>query len=79
LVLLIIHGSGADAWRSESPKAKFVIVNLPYRQLAVKKLNVRKKTVMAIYTDESSADKTTSATFWDGKKYRYQPLGSSME
>jgi hypothetical protein len=79
LVLLVIHGSGPEAWRATTPKAKFVIINLPFKQVAVKKLTVKKKTVMAIYADETGGDRMTSATFWDGKKYRYQPIGSSME
>ena len=78
-VLLIIHGAGADAWRSATPKAKFVIINLPFRQIAVRKLMVKKKPVMAIYAEETSADQMTSAIFWDGKKYRYQPLGAGLE
>jgi hypothetical protein len=79
LVLLIIHGSGPEAWRAATPKAKFVIINLPFKQIAVKKLAVKKKSVMAIYAEEAGGDRMTSATFWDGKKYRYQPIGSSME
>ncbi len=79
LVLLVIHGSGPEAWRAPTPKAKFVIINLPFRQITVKKLTVKKKTVMAIYAEETGGDRMTSATFWDGKKYRYQPIGSSME
>jgi len=78
-VLLIIHGAGADAWRADKPKAKFVIINLPFKQIAVRKLMVKKKAVMAIYAEESSADQMTSAIFWDGKKYRYQPLGAGLE
>jgi hypothetical protein len=78
LVLLVIHGTGEEAWRAATPKAKFVIMNLPFKQIAVKKLKVRKKSVMAIYAEETGADRMTSATFWDGKKYRYQPIGSSM-
>jgi len=78
LVLLVIHGIGEEAWRAATPKAKFVIMNLPFKQIAVKKLKVRKKSVMAIYAEETGADRMTSATFWDGKKYRYQPIGSSM-
>ena len=78
LVLLVIHGSGAEAWRAATPKAKFVIINLPFRQVAVKKMKIKKKTVMAIYTEESGPDRMTSVLFWDGKKYRYQPMGSSM-
>src|SRR2546421_829786 len=78
-VLLIIHGAGPEAWRSATPKAKFVIINLPFKQIAVRKLIVKKRAVMAIYAEETSADQMTSAIFWDGKKYRYQPLGAGLE
>jgi hypothetical protein len=79
IVLLVIHGAGPEAWRAATPKAKFVIINLPFKQVAVKKLSVKKKVVMAIYSEETGGDRMTSAIFWDGKKYRYQPIGSSME
>jgi len=79
LALLVIHGAGEEAWRAATPKAKFVIINLPFKQVVVKKLMVKKKAVMAIYAEETGGDRMTSATFWDGKKYRYQPIGSSME
>jgi hypothetical protein len=77
-VLLVIHGAGDEAWRAAVPKAKFVIINLPFKQVAVKKLMVKKKPIMAIYAEETGGDRMTSATFWDGKKYRYQPIGSSL-
>jgi hypothetical protein len=78
-VLLIIHGVGADAWRAATPKAKFLIINLPYKEVSVKKLKIKKKKILAIYAVENGSDGMTSATFWDGKKYRYVPLGASME
>jgi len=78
LVLLVIHGSGPEAWRADKPKAKFVIINLPFKQITVKKLSIKKKTVMAIYAEETGGDHMTSTIFWDGKKYRYQPIGSGM-
>lgn len=77
--LLVIHGTGSEAWHSPTPKAKFLIVNLPFKQVYVKKLVVKKKEHMAIYVEEIGAGELTSALFWDGKKYRYQPMGSSME
>lgn len=80
LVLLVIHGEGADAWHADKPKAKFVIINLPFKQVTLRKLAIKKKTtIMAIYAEESGADNETSATFWDGRKYRYSPLGSGLE
>src|SRR5262249_34809513 len=78
--LLILHGAGADAWRSATPQAKFVVINIEFKAVAVKKMRIRrKKSVMAIYLEEATGDQMTSAIFWDGKKYRYEPMGSSME
>lgn len=79
IVLLIIHGDGPEAWRSEAPKAKFMIINMPYKSLVIKKMAARKKNIMAIYAEETGADGMTSALYFDGKKYKYVPLGSSME
>lgn len=79
LVVLIIHGAGADAWRSVKPKAKFVMINLPYMELSVRRMKVGKKVVQAIYCEEGNALHETSAVFFDGKKYRYVPMGASME
>lgn len=80
ICVLVIHGAGSDAWRSATPQAKFVIINIAVKSIAVRKMRVsRKKMTMAIYLEEATGDDTTSAIFWDGKKYRYEPLGSSME
>jgi hypothetical protein len=78
--LLIVHGDGSGAWRSETPKAKFLMINLPFRTLTVKKLALKKKTVLGIYMEErGEGEDTSSVLYWDGKKYRYQQLGSSLE
>jgi hypothetical protein len=78
--LLIIHGDGPEAWRAEKPKAKFLIINLPFKTLAVKKLSLKKRMTLAIYMEETGeGENMSSLVFWDGKKYRYQPLGSTME
>lgn len=79
LVVLIIHGAGPEAWRSATPKAKFVVINLPYRALSVRKMKLGKKTIQAIYAEEGNELGETSAMFFDGKRYKYVPMGSSME
>jgi len=79
LALLIIHGAGPDRWYSATPKAKFLIVNLPFKDIYAKKLILRKKEHMAIYVEETGVGAMTSVLVWDGKKYRYQPMGSTME
>lgn len=78
-VLLVIHGAGPQAWRSPTPAAKFMIVNTPFKQIYVRKLQVRRKQHTAIYVEETGESGMASALFWDGRKYRYQPMGSSME
>jgi hypothetical protein len=78
--LLIVHGMGKDAWRADAPKAKFLLINLPFKTLTVKRLALKKKTVLGIYMEEQGeGENTSSVLYWDGKKYRYQMLGSDME
>jgi hypothetical protein len=80
ICLLIVHGEGAAAWRVETPKAKFLLINLPFKTLTVKRLALKKKTVLGVYMEEKGeGEDMSSVVFWDGKKYRYQPLGSSLE
>ncbi|MGO9649457.1 MAG: hypothetical protein ACLPOO_15545 [Terriglobales bacterium] len=77
--LLVIHGAGPDAWYAAVPKAKFMLVNIPFRDIKIRKLQVKKKPRMAIYVEETGGEAMTSMVFWDGKRYRYDPMGSSME
>ena len=69
--LLVIHGAGADAWRAETPKAKFVLVNIPFDRLGLTRIEYKKKTINALSTEETSV--LTSVVFWNGKKYRWEP------
>lgn len=77
LALLIIHGAGPDAWRSAAPGDKFLIVNLAYKDIAAREFMLKKKRIEAIYVDEADETQTTSVLYWDGKKYKYDPIGSN--
>jgi hypothetical protein len=78
--LLVVHGVGSKAWLSEKPKAKFVMINLPFKTLTVKKLALRKRTVLGVFMEEQGeGEQTSSVVFWDGKRYRYQIIGSNFE
>lgn len=79
LMVLIIHGAGKDAWQAATPKAKFVIVNLPYRTISVRKMRLRKRTIEAIYVEEAGDFGDSSAIFFDGRKFRYVPMGGDMQ
>jgi hypothetical protein len=78
--ILIIHGAGAEAWHAATPGEKFAIINIDVKTAVMKKMKVnKKKRTMAIYVEEATGDEMTAAIFWDGKKYKYEPLGSGME
>jgi hypothetical protein len=80
ICLLIVHGAEKGSWQAEKPKAKFLLINLPFKSLTVKRLALRKRTVLGIYMEEKGeGDNNSSVLFWDGRKYKYQPLGSTME
>jgi hypothetical protein len=80
ICLMIIHGAGPEAWRSSAPGPKFVVINIAVKSFALRRMKLsRKKFTNAIYIEEATGDEMTSAVFWDGKKYRYSPLGSAME
>jgi hypothetical protein len=78
--LLVVHGVGPEAWRSEKQKPKFVLINLPFKTLSVKRLAMKKRTILGVYMEEQGeGEATSSVIFWDGKKYRYQILGADLE
>jgi hypothetical protein len=80
ICLLIIHGVGKDGWRSSAPKPKFLLINLPFKTLAVKRLATKKRAMLAVFMEEQGeGEDTSSVLFWDGKRYRYTQLGSTME
>src|SRR5579863_1028385 len=80
ICLLIVHGAEKDAWRADKPKAKFLLINMPFKTLTVKRLSLKKRTVLGIYMEEKGeGESISSVVFWDTKKYKYQPLGSTME
>ncbi len=79
LVILIIDGFGPEAWRSPKPKAKYVIVNLPYKAIYVRKFTLRKKKIEALYVREAGNLGSSSAVFFDGRKFQYVPMGGDME
>jgi len=76
LVILVIHGSGTDAWHAETPKSKYVIINVPLKKATVRRLQLRKKQINAIFAEEADSSAGDSVIFWDGKNYKYQPIGT---
>lgn len=70
--LLIIFGSGAEAWRSATPKDKFVVVNLPFDDIAVGRLLVKKNKPPIFVIKARESQIMDSAVWWDAKKKRWK-------
>ena len=64
--ILIMHD-----WKAATPKAKWVIVNVPFEKVSTGQVTWKKKTVAAVTAIE--ADGMNSFVFYDGHKYRWEP------
>ncbi len=69
--LLVIHGIGPEGWHAATPKEKFVLINIPFDRLTLGRVLIKKKVILAISAEETSI--LTSAVYWDGKKYKWEP------
>ncbi len=64
LFLAIVHN-----WRA--PKAKFLVINLPFEKLGLSRVTLKKKPILSIHAVETTG--LESDLFWDGKKYKWEP------
>ena len=64
LFIAIIHD-----WHT--PKAKFLVVNLPFKKLTLSRVQFKKKAINSIHAVEEGG--LESDMFWDGKKYKWEP------
>lgn len=78
--LLIIFGVGADAWRAATPKAKFVLINVPFDSVSVGRMLLKKGKPPIFMIKAVESQLMDSAVFWDAKKkrWRWQP-GDTLE
>ena len=70
--LLIIFGAGAEAWRAATPKAKFVLINVPFDTIEVGRM-LTKKDKPPIYIIKAVESQIMDcAVYWDIKKKRWK-------
>ena len=69
--LLVIFGSGPEGWHSATPKAKFVIINVPFDKIVMGRIMRKKNSppTFVIRTVESQI--MDSNVFWDAKKKKW--------
>lgn len=78
--LLIIFGSGQEAWHAATPKAKFVLINVPFDTVEVGRMLVKKNRPPIFVIKAVESRIMDSAVFWDAKKkkWKWQP-GDTLE
>ena len=76
--LVVIFGAGAEAWRAAVPKAKFVMVNLPFDTIEVGRMLVKKNKPPINVIKAREAEVMDSAVFWEEKhkRWRWEPGGT---
>lgn len=70
--LLIIFGNGKEAWHAATPKAKFVLINVPFDSVEVGRMLVSKKKPPVFIIKAVEAKIMDSAIWWDAKKKRWK-------
>jgi hypothetical protein len=83
-MVLVIHGAGPEGWRNPKPKAKFVMINLPFNTINVATINVEKKknkppkeeTAIVLEEDGSAQ---SSIVVWTGRAYKWKDMGGPAE
>lgn len=63
-----------DNWKAATPKAKWVIVNVPFERVAPGQVTLKKKRTVAAVT-AIEADGVTAMVYFDGKRYKWEPNG----
>jgi hypothetical protein len=77
--LLIIFGAGPDAWRSATPKSKFVIVHLPFDRIGVGRMLIKKNKPPIFVIKARESQIMDSAVWWDvkRKRWKWEPGGNA--
>jgi len=84
-MVLVIHGAGPEGWRAPKPKAKFVMINLPFNTISVAPMTIELKKKkqqtmdLAVIVLEEDGSNQSSIVLWDGRKYRWKDTGGPGE
>lgn len=70
--VLVIFGSGKEAWHAATPKAKFVLINVPFDTLEVGRLLISKKKPPIFVIKALESQVMDSAVWWEAKKKRWR-------
>jgi hypothetical protein len=70
--LLVIFGAGKEGWHAATPKAKFVLINVPFDSVEVGRMLISKKKPPIFVIKALESQVMDSAVWWDGKKKKWK-------
>src|ERR1051325_2070941 len=70
--VLVIFGSGKEAWHAATPKAKFVLINVPFDKLEVGRMLITRKKPPIFVIKALESQVMNSAVWWEAKKKRWR-------
>jgi hypothetical protein len=70
--LLVIFGSGKESWHAATPKAKFVLINVPFDTFEVGRMLINKKKPPIFVIKALESQIMDSAVWWEAKKKRWR-------
>ncbi len=75
--LLVIFGAGPEAWHADTPKAKFVLINVPFDTIEIGRLMLKKAKPPIFVIRAVEAEVMESNIYWEVKKkrWKWQPRG----
>jgi len=71
-LLVVIFGAGTEAWHASVPKAKFVIVNLPFDTISIGRMLIKKNKPPIFVIKAHEAQVMDSTVYWDAKRKRWK-------
>jgi hypothetical protein len=69
--VLVIFGSGKEAWHAATPKTKFVLINVPFDTCEVGRMLISKKKPPIFVIKVLESQIMDSALWWEAKKKRW--------
>jgi hypothetical protein len=77
---LVIFGSGKESWHAATPKAKFVLINVPFDTFEVGRMLISKKKPPIFVIKALESQIRDSSVWWEAKKkrWRWEP-GNTLE
>jgi len=67
-----------DDWKAATPKAKWVIVNVPFEKITLGQVTLKKKKTVAAVTAIGS-DGIAAMVYFDGHRYKWEPTAYDEE